>query len=473
MKQYGKALASYDKAIELKSDCADAWSNRGNVLFAICQFELGEASLREAIRINPDFLIAHNNLLLNLNYLESINQKNILEDAKHFGLIVSQKAVPKFTQWDTPRATEKLRIGFVSGDLRNHSVGFFIESLITNLDKTQFEIYAFPTLSVKDDLTNRLLPFIEEWVPIYGKSDIDAASVIHQKGMHVLIDLSGHSENNRLAVFSYKPAPIQVSWLGLPMTTGVPEMDYVIGDPYALPQEFENQFTEAVWRLPESYLCFTPPRNSVEVGVLPALSNGYLTFASFNNLSKMNNKVVEVWSNILKALPTAKLLLKTKQLSDPNVTLQTKERFSNHGVNADRLLFKTVLDERDDHLAIYNQVDIGLDTFPYPGVTTSVEANWMGVPVLTLKGRSFLSATATSIANNAGLNEWVASDTEDYVNKAIEFSSNLDQLALLRSSLRSNVLDSHLFDSPRFAKNFGDALRRMWSLHIEKIVKNY
>jgi len=271
-------------------------------------------------------------------------------------------------------------------------------------------------------------------------------------------------------VFSYKPAPIQVSWLGLPMTTGVPEMDYVIGDPYALPQEFENQFTEGIWRLPESYLCFTAPDSSVEVGALPALSNGYLTFASFNNLSKMNNKVVEVWSNILKALPNAKLLLKTKQLSDPSVSRQTKERFSNYGVNADRLLFKTILDDRDEHLATYNQVDIALDTFPYPGVTTSVEANWMGVPVLALRGNSFLSATATSIANNAGLDDWVASDTEDYVNKAIQFASNLDQLALLRSSLRNRVLDSSLFDSPRFAKNFGDALCRMWSQHLEKNV---
>jgi predicted O-linked N-acetylglucosamine transferase (SPINDLY family) len=256
------------------------------------------------------------------------------------------------------------------------------------------------------------------------------------------------------------------------MTTGVPEMDYVIGDPYALPQEFENQFTEGILRLPESYLCFTPPDSSVEVGALPALRNGYLTFASFNNLSKMNNKVVEVWSNILKALPTAKLLLKTKQLSDPNISRQTEERFSDHGIKADRLLLKATLDDRDEHLATYNEVDIALDTFPYPGVTTSVEANWMGAPVLAHKGNTFLSATATSIANNAGLDNWVALDAQDYVNKAVAFASNLDRLALLRSSLRNRVLASPLFDSPRFAKNFGDALYRMWSEHLEKNAGN-
>jgi len=473
LKQYEQALASFDKAIGFRPDFANAIANRGNVFFIINQFEQGEASLREAIRIDPNLLITHNNFLLNLNYSESLNPINIFEDAKYYGTLVTKRTTPKFTQWNTPVTTEKLRIGFVSGDLRNHSVGYFIEGLITSLDKTQFEIYAFPTFSAKDDLTKRLLPFIEEWIPIYGISDFDAASKIHQKGIQVLIDLSGHSSYNRLTVFSYKPAPVQISWLGVPMTTGVPEIDYVLGDPHALPQEFENQFTEAVWRLPESYLCFTPPDSLIEVGALPALSNGYLTFASFNNLSKMNNRVVEVWSNVLKALPTAKLLLKANQLSDPNVSLQTKKRFSDHGVKADRLLFKTVLNTREEHLAIYNEVDIALDTFPYPGVTTSVEANWMGVPVLALKGGSFLSATATSIANNIGLGDWVASDVRDYVNKAVEFASDLDRLALLRSSLRNRVSRSALFDSPRFAKNFGDALFRMWSQHLEKNVKNH
>jgi len=465
--QYEQALGSYDKAISIKPDYAQAWSNRGNVFFAIGQFELGVVSYREAICIDPNYLMAHSNLLQNLNYLDSLNPENALEEAKCYGLKVSQRSIPKFTEWNAPIATEKLKIGFVSGDLRNHSVGYFIESLIECLDKTLFEIFAFPTVSTKDDLTNRLLPFLAEWVPIYGKSDFEAASVIHQKGIHVLIDLSGHTAHNRLAMFSHKPAPVQVSWLGLPMTTGVPEMDYVLGDPHALPQEFERQFTEAIWRLPESYLCLTKPYGLGQVEPLPAQTNGYITFGSFNNLSKINNSVVEVWSSILKALPNAKLLLKTKQLSDPNVRTQTQKRFGIYGVTADRLLFKKVLDSRNDHLAVYNEVDIALDTFPYPGVTTSAEGYWMGVPVLALEGNSFLSSTATSIANSAGLNDWVASDVNDYFNKAIQFASDLERLALLRSSLRDRVLKSPLFDSPRFAKNFGDALRGMWNQHSQ------
>lgn len=466
--RFEEALVSYDKAISIKPDYVEAWSNRGNILFAICHFELGEASCRRAMSIAPQSLVAHDSLLLNLNYLDTLNHQDTLELAKNFGAKVSETSIPKFTCWNTSEGTKKLRVGFVSGDFRNHSVGYFVEGLIANIDKTQFEIYAFPTTSSTDDLTNRLLPLCAEWVPIHGMSDADAASVIHQKGIHILFDLSGHTAHNRLAMFSHKPAPVQVSWLGLPMTTGVPEIDYVLGDAYALPEQFENQFTETVWRLPESYLCLTTPHDSIEVGTLPALANGYVTFASFNNLSKMNNKVVEVWSLILKALPNSKLLLKAKQLSDPNVCVQTKKRFAAFGVDADRILLKTVVNTRIEHLASYNAVDIALDTFPFPGVTTSVEANWMGIPVLALKGHSFLSSTATSIANNAGLDDWVASDVGDYVDKAIQFASDLHRLASLRSSLRNLALKSSLYDSPRFAKNFGDALWGMWRQHSQK-----
>ena len=462
LKGVEEAIASYDRAIEIQPDYAEAFLNRGNALTSICRYKEAAESYREAIRVNPNNLSARSAWLLSMNYPASLNLQDVMAVAKNYGSKVSEDSMPKFTKWRVTLKTNKLKIGFVSGDLRNHSVGYFVEGLIGCLDKTLFEIFAFPTVSTKDDLTNRLLPFLAEWIPIYGKSDFEAASVIHEKGIQVLIDLSGHTAHNRLGVFSYKPAPVQVSWLGLPMTTGVPEMDYVLGDLHALPKEFESQFTEAIWRLPESYLCLTSPHNSVQVEPLPALKNRYITFGSFNNLSKVNNCVVEVWSNILKALPNSKLLMKAKQLSDPNVLTEIQSRFGNYGVTIDRLLFKKVLDSRKDHLAVYNEVDIALDTFPYPGVTTSAEGYWMGVPVLALKGNSFLSSTATSVANSAGLEDWVASDVDDYVNKAIQFASDLHRLSLLRSTLRDRVLKSPLFDSPRFAKNFGDALRGMW-----------
>jgi predicted O-linked N-acetylglucosamine transferase (SPINDLY family) len=236
----------------------------------------------------------------------------------------------------------------------------------------------------------------------------------------------------------------------------------VLGDPHAIPAEYDNHFSETVWRMPESYLCLTVPASPVNVVPLPALAAGYVTFGSFNNLAKMSDAVVAVWARILKSVPNSRLLLKTKQLSELSVCEQTRQRFAACGISPDRLLLGGMLASRDDHLAAYNKVDIALDTFPYPGVTTSVEALWMGVPVLSLQGDRFLSRTAGSIARNAGLPDWVAADQDDYVAKAVAFASDLGRLAALRAGLRQQVLASPLFDAPRFARHFEDALWGMW-----------
>ena len=299
-----------------------------------------------------------------------------------------------------------------------------------------------------------------------------AARLIHADGVHVLIDLSGHTTYNRLPVFAWKPAPVQVTWLGLPATTGVAEIDYVLGDPHALPAAYDGHFSETAWRLPESYLCLTPPASNVEVAPLPARSTGQVTFGSFNNLTKMNDAVVAVWARILDAVPGSRLLLKTKQLAEPAVCDRTLQRFAAQGIAPDRLLLSKIQASRDEHLASYNSVDIALDTFPYPGVTTSAEALWMGVPVLSMRGDRFMSGTATSIAHNAGLPDWVAADEDDYVAKAVAFASDLESLARLRAGLRPQVLASPLFDAPRFARNFEDALWGMWQNYRAKLEKS-
>jgi predicted O-linked N-acetylglucosamine transferase (SPINDLY family) len=207
---------------------------------------------------------------------------------------------------------------------------------------------------------------------------------------------------------------------------------------------------------------------SPSVSLLPALEAGYVTFGSFNNLAKMNDAVVAVWARVLKSVPNSRLLLKTKQLNDPVVCEQTRQRFASCGIAADRLLLNGMLASRDDHLAMYNKVDIALDTFPYPGVTTSVEALWMGVPVLSLRGDRFLSLTAASIAHNAGLPGWVATSVEDYIGKAVTSAGDLPKLAVLREGLRKQVCTSPLFDAKRFAQNFEEALCGMWQAWCDK-----
>ncbi|MGA9665069.1 MAG: glycosyltransferase, partial [Gallionella sp.] len=326
---------------------------------------------------------------------------------------------------------------------------------------TRIELIAYPTNPVTDELTSRIKPCFAAWKPLFGLSDEAAARMIHADGVHVLIDLSGHTKHNRLPVFAWKPAPVQASWLGYFATTGVAEMDYLLADAYVAPDGEEGHFTEAIWRLPQSYLCFTAPKFDLDVSPLPALTTGCVTFGCFNNLVKMNDAVVALWARVLQAVPGSRLLLKTKQLNDTIVCDLTRQRFAGCGIAPDRLMLEGG-SPRSELLAAYRTVDIALDPFPYPGGTTSVEAIWMGVPVITRRGDRFLSHMGETIAHNAGLQDWIAADDDEYVARAVEHTARLDRLATLRAGLRQQVLASPVFDASRFAGNFEAAMRGMW-----------
>ena len=491
LKQFNQALAAYDNAIKLMPDYAEAWSGRGVALKEMKQFESALTSFskaislnpahaqahnnlgnllkdlgriaeacdcyRESMRLAPDYVHAHSNLLFSLNYLELLGPEEALAEARRYGAAVSAKALPKFSTWLVDPHAPRLRVGFVSGDFNNHPVGYFVEGLIEQLSRDAFEIFAFPTSALEDELTHRIRPYFQEWSPIFGKSDLDAAAAIREKGIHVLVDLSGHTAHNRLPVFSYKPAPVQVSWLGYFASTGLPEMDYFLGDPHMSPAGEQHHFTERVCKLAQTWFCMKPPAERTEVSQLPALASGQITFACFGNLSKMNDQVVRVWSAVLQKVSKSRLLLKSKQLADPKVMEEVRQRFVAQGVEADRLLLEGP-DSRLDYFKAYNRVDLVLDTFPYPGGTTSVDALWMGVPVLTLKGDRFLSHLGESIAINSGHPEWVAQDHEDYVLKASQLAADTQKLAQLRQILRDQVLNSPLYNPTQFTKNFSDTL---------------
>lgn len=490
-----EAEACYRQAIALKPDCTEAQSNLGNLLQVLGQldeaeircrqaialtpdypaahsnlgmvvqdlgrFDEAEACYRQAIALKPDYTDAYSNLLFLLNYVANKQSSSYLEEARSYGAMVSSWVKEKFAAWQCAPHPERLRIGLVSGDLRNHPVGYFMESILTGLDSARIELIAYPTRDSADELTVRIKPYCAAWKPLVGLSDEAAACLIHGDGVHILIDLAGHTAHNRLPLFAWKPAPVQVTWLGYFATTGVAEMDYLLGDPYNTPADEAGHFTEAIWRLPETSLCFTPPDVTVEVGPLPALSAGYLTFGCFNNLTKMNDAVVELWAKVLQAVPQARLFLKAKQLDDAATCEQTLQRFSAQGISPDRLRLEG-LSFRADYLQAYNHVDIALDPFPFPGGTTSAEGLWMGVPVLTRKGERFISHQGESILNNAGLPDWIAVDDNDYVTKAVQHAANLDALATLRAGLRRQVLVSPLFDASRFARNLETALWGMW-----------
>jgi predicted O-linked N-acetylglucosamine transferase (SPINDLY family) len=253
---------------------------------------------------------------------------------------------------------------------------------------------------------------------------------------------------------------VQVSWLGYFATTGMAEMDYLVADAWTLPESESSHFTETIWRLPETRLCFAPPNIDLTVAPLPALSNGYITFGCFNNLTKMNDEVVALWSQILTALPDSKLFLKTKQLNDPSQRQLTLDRYAQHGIAAQRLILEGQ-DDRATYLQAYSRVDIALDPFPYPGGTTTVEGLWMGVPVLTLTASTFLSRQGAGILMNTGLSGWVANSADDYVVRTIANASDLATLNLLRLNLRQQLAASPMMNGKKFAARFGNALFEM------------
>ena len=460
-----EAEAALRRALEINPDFAEAYNNLGNTLKDLGRLDEAEVSYRRALNVKPDSFDVYSNLLSSLNYSDRRYHPVQLDEALRYGQVVARKVKQRFSAWHCMPKPERLRVGLVSGDLRNHPVGYFLECLLAQIDLSRIELIAYSTWPGVDELSARIKPFFSAWKTLFGLNDEAAAGLIHSDGVHVLLDLSGHTASNRLPVFAWKPAPVQATWLGYSSTTGVAEMDYILGDPHVTPEEDKAHFTERVWPLPESYLCLTPPDCAIEVGALPALSSGFITFGSFNNLSKVNEAVVALWARVLHAVPDSHLFLKTKQFNEPAVCETIKLQFANQGIESERLMLRGTTVTRAESLATYQRVDIALDPFPYNGTTTSVESLWMGVPFITLRGNRFISHVGESIAHNAGLTDWIANGDDDYVAKAVEHTRDLNQLATLRAKLRQQVLDSPLFDARRFARHFEDALYGMWRAH--------
>lgn len=456
------ALASYREALRLDPRFSVAHSNMGVVLYEQGDISGAVDSFRAAVALEPERLDVRSKLLFVSTFDESCSPEQYRAEAEAYGALASRLATP-FSDWPSASAREAslpLRVGLVSGDLRSHPVGHFLEALISHLPRQRIELIAYATDPRQDALTERIRPHFAQWRSLVGLSDELAAQLIRNDGVQLLVDLAGHTANNRLPVFAWRPAPVQLTWLGYLATTGVTAIDYVIADSQTLPESEESGFTEEIWRLPESYLCFTPPADGIEVGPLPALSNARITFGSFNNLTKMNDAVVALWARVLAAVPDSRLFLKYQQLAETPARQRVVERFAIHGIRAERLILEGPV-PRSEYLKPFQRVDIALDPFPYPGITTSVENLWMGVPVLTLAGKSFLSRQGVGLLMSAGLSEWIAVDAEDYVARAAAHASDTQKLADLRSGLRQKVLASPIFDAPRFAFHFEAALRSM------------
>ena len=464
-----EAIFYYQKTLSLKPDCAEACNNMGKAFQDQGRPDKAINAYQNALRIRPDFSLAVSNLLLSIHYQISVDPLHLFEEHQRRAVQYASKISSELKAHANIFLTDRrLRVGYVSPDFRGHPVAFFVAPLLRNHDQSSFETVCYSNADKEDKVTDLLKGLADKWRNISGISDADAERMIREDGIDILVDLAGHTANNRLLLFARKPAPVQATYLGYPNTTGIRTIDYRITDAWSDPPgRTDHLYTEDLVRLSKSFLCYEPPGDAPEVLKLPAIKNGYITFGSFNNRSKITPKVIKVWSDILKSIPDARMILKSRVLSDIGTRRKLLEMFIQNGLDRKRVELFGFL-ASGEHFKFYNRIDIALDTFPYNGTTTTCEALWMGVPVITLKGETHFSRVGVSLLSNAGISEFIAESTDDYVKKAVQLGCKLDSLQVLRARLRSMMAQSSLMDAAGFTRSFEEAYQWMWRRRCEQ-----
>lgn len=476
-KELGKltqALENYSIALGLKPDFAYAYNGMAGVLQETGEVEKAIEYYAKALAIKEDYAIAHSNMLLALNYIDSKTPEEVFKEHLKFteshAEPLSKNILPHRCK---PIGGRKLRIGYISPDFRCHSVGFFIEPVLMDHNKEGFDIYCYSDVAVADNVTRRIKSYAASWVDIYGISDDEVAERIRNDSIDILVDLAGHTGYNRILVLARKPAPVQISWIGYPNTTGLKTVDYRIVDEYTDPRGMTDMYyTEELIRLTNSFLCYLPDAQSLNISSLPALDKGHITFGSFNKISKITPKAIELWASILKRINNSKLLLKAKGLDEKNMQAKIAAMFAGHGIDGSRLVFMTRTPDATSHMEVYNKVDIALDTFPYNGTTTTCEALWMGVPVIAMKGQTHVARVGVSILSNIKLYHLIAANAEEYINIAVSLASDLNALAEMRRSIRGMMKESPLFDYKTFVNEIEDIYKGVWAQYCSGVTQN-
>jgi predicted O-linked N-acetylglucosamine transferase (SPINDLY family) len=466
--QLDDAIANFRAAIEIDPDYSRARSELGGALLVAGRVAEALAALDRTLQLEPKRADVGSLSLLSLHYRQGNEAPMLLE--KH-------RAWTKRHARGLERATahrslfrprgRRLRLGYVSPDFMQCPVASFIEPVLAAHDRREFELICYSSGGREDEVTQRLRGLCDAWRDISPVPDENAADRIRADGIDILVDLAGHAAGGRLLLFARKPAPVQVTWLGYPNTTGLDAMDYRLTDAVADPEgETERFHTEKLVRLATGFLCYTPSPESPEVADPPQLKTGHVTFGCFNNLAKVTPELVTLWSEILRAQPDARLMLKAYGLSADSACRELRAQFQGHGIAPERIDLCAPEFPFVRHLAKYQEIDIGLDVFPYNGVTTTCEALWMGVPVVTLAGKTHVSRTGASILGSIGLSELVATAPAQYVEMALRLAADPGKRRALRAGMRARMRASPLLDAPRFARGLEAAYREMWEKRL-------
>jgi predicted O-linked N-acetylglucosamine transferase (SPINDLY family) len=456
----GEAVVSFRRALAIAPDYVNAHNNLGNALVRCGLVEEGLASYRRAVDLKPDEHCFRSNFVFNLHFHPRYDARATLREARAWhDQHASQLGEGAASHDNDPDPNRRLRVGYVSPNFREHCQAFFLAPLLAHHDHRAFHLSCYSDASCPDAVTERLAAFADHWQPIVGLDDVALASRIREDRIDVLVDLTMHMDGNRLLAFARKPAPVQVCWLAYPGTTGLATMDYRVTDPFLDPPGSDlTVYSEKPLHLPDSFWCYNPLTGDPEVGPLPARRNGHVRFGCLNNFAKVNEAVLALWARVLTQVADSRLVFLAPESEGRARALSAFEALGIDRARVDANEYAP----RPDYLASYNDIDVCLDTFPYNGHTTSLDAFWMGVPVVTLVGTTVVGRAGACYAANLGLHELIAKSPEEYVKIASDLCSNLDRLGQLRAGLRARMQASPLMDGPRFARNLEAAYRLAW-----------
>ena len=460
-----EAETSYRRALAIKPDYAEAHFNLGNLLPYLGRPVEAEASYRRALEIKPDFAAAHSNLLYLLAYCGLGTNEQYLRQARSWEINAipppEREAARRKLFPHVPRDGRKLRIGYVSGDFRLHAVSYFIEPVLEHHDRNRVEVFAYSTADKQDEVTRRIRGKVDHWHDITWISDVAAVDLIGRHRIDVLLDLAGHTGGNRLGIFARRAAPVQCGYLGYFASTGLTEMDYWIGDAIVTPESHDEQYSELVWRLPRVWVSYAGSEDAPTPVWQPA-SDGKVWLGSFNHLAKITDRTIGLWTRVLRQIPRACLLLKTKELDDSASRKRILSAFKAQGISEARIELMGRTADWKAHMSMYDRLDIALDPVGgIGGATTTCDALWMGVPVVTLAGGRYGERMTSSIVTAIGHGDWRANDEGDYVEKVASIAANHSLRSELRSSLRDSVRRSALFDAQGLARALENAFEGM------------
>lgn len=452
-----EAGACYQKALQHRPDYTDALLNLGNALMRQGRLAEAQAAFRDGLNQKPDSPRMRSSLLFCLNGDPGVDAQTLFGEHCRWGEIHEKpESAPPAS---TPDPERRLRVGYVSPDLRKHPVICFFEPILANHDRARVEAFCYAEVRGPDAVTARLRARAHGWRSTCGLRDAELAEQIRADGIDILVDLAGHTNDHRLGVFALKPAPVQITYLGYPNTTGLKCVDYRLTDAVADPAGEPVRHTEELVRLDGGLCCYAPPNHAGAVGPLPALQAGRVTFGSLNNLFKINGPVLDLWCAVLRAVPKSTMLLYRNVLRG-EIAEHMRRQFLDRGIDADRLDLRSTT-PGDRVLELYKEMDLMLDTFPWGGQTTACESLWMGVPVVTLYGKRHAGRWAASFLSRLGLTDLIARTAEEYVARAADWAGDLDRLARLRAELRARMMPT-ICDGQTFTRRFEETVRRLW-----------